>query len=132
MKNKNILVSVLIIIVAVAALLFLLRRHVTAPVNPSVDTALTGDKTVTFACADNKSIIVTFHLPEDKTVEVIPYESSDSSATGPLISLSHVVSADGARYANDDESIVFWNKGNSAFLDENGVSTYTNCNLVQE
>ena len=35
--------------------------------------------------------------------------------------LDHVVSASGARYANPDESIVFWTKGSSATLERKGV-----------
>ena len=37
------------------------------------------------------------------------------------------LSADGARYANTDESFVFWNKGNTAFVTENGTTTYDGC-----
>ena len=43
--------------------------------------------------------------------------------------LPQTMSASGARYANADESIVFWNKGNTAFItqgDPNNV-TYKNC-----
>lgn len=36
-------------------------------------------------------------------------------------------SADGARYANADESFVFWNKGNGAFITEQGTTTYDGC-----
>jgi membrane-bound inhibitor of C-type lysozyme len=37
------------------------------------------------------------------------------------------VSGSGARYANSNESFVFWNKGNTAFIEENGKTTYSNC-----
>ena len=33
----------------------------------------------------------------------------------------------GARYANTNESFVFWNKGDTAFIEENGARTYTDC-----
>lgn len=46
---------------------------------------------------------------------------------GRNIDLSQVISASGARYANDDESIVFWNKGNTAFMLEDDQKTYTGC-----
>ena len=41
--------------------------------------------------------------------------------------LKHVVSASGARYANADESVVFWNKGTTATMTEGTVVTFANC-----
>jgi membrane-bound inhibitor of C-type lysozyme len=41
--------------------------------------------------------------------------------------LPQAPSASGARYANGDESIVFWNKGNTAFIEEGGRTTYQGC-----
>ncbi len=43
--------------------------------------------------------------------------------------LPQTISGSGARYANDDESIVFWNKGNTAFVTQGdpNVQTYANC-----
>jgi membrane-bound inhibitor of C-type lysozyme len=32
--------------------------------------------------------------------------------------LPQVISGSGARYANEDESFVFWNKGDTAFVTE--------------
>ena len=46
---------------------------------------------------------------------------------GRKISLPQTVSKSGARYANTDESFVFWNKDSSAFVEENGSTTYANC-----
>ena len=39
----------------------------------------------------------------------------------------HALSASGARYANPDESLVFWNKGNTAFLEARGQTTIAGC-----
>ena len=50
-----------------------------------------------------------------------------SLSDGRQMTLPQVISADGARYANVDESDVFWNVGNQATFWENGTSTYTNC-----
>jgi len=36
-------------------------------------------------------------------------------------------SGSGARYANGDESFVFWNKGDTAFIEEDGKTTYADC-----
>ena len=41
--------------------------------------------------------------------------------------LLQAISASGARYANTDESFVFWNKGNTAFIEENQKITFKDC-----
>ena len=46
---------------------------------------------------------------------------------GRQMTIPHALSADGARYANADESFVFWNKGNTAFITEQGATTYSDC-----
>lgn len=47
---------------------------------------------------------------------------------GKTLTLLHAVSADGARYANPDESFVFWAKGDGAMVLENGEQkNYLNC-----
>ena len=43
------------------------------------------------------------------------------------ITLPRAISASGARYANRDESFVFWNKGDTAFIEENGDTTFKDC-----
>ena len=43
------------------------------------------------------------------------------------MTLPQTLSADGARYANADESIVFWSKGNGLTFTENGKETYLGC-----
>ncbi|MEI6843118.1 MAG: MliC family protein [bacterium] len=43
------------------------------------------------------------------------------------IYLTQTISASGARYANADESFVFWNKGNTAFVEQNGTTTISDC-----
>jgi membrane-bound inhibitor of C-type lysozyme len=46
--------------------------------------------------------------------------------------LPQTISASGARYANDDESVVFWNKGDTAFMTEGASAhiTYKDCKVV--
>ena len=39
---------------------------------------------------------------------------------GERYPLERTISASGARYANEDESIVYWNKGKSAFVEVDG------------
>ena len=73
-----------------------------------------------FACAEGKSIDATF---VNGTASSVRLTLSD----GRRLSLPQARSASGARYANGDESIVFWNKGNTAFIEEGGKTTYADC-----
>ncbi|MEI6581071.1 MAG: MliC family protein [bacterium] len=61
-----------------------------------------------FVCADKKSIEATFYKN---------FVHIETNSLGALY-LPQAISASGARYANTDESIVFWNKGNTAFITE--------------
>lgn len=51
---------------------------------------------------------------------------------GRTMTLPQARSASGARYANANETIVFWNKGNTAFITEgaDGPETFSGCILV--
>lgn len=72
---------------------------------------------VTFACADNKTVQGIFF--KDR----VELNLSDKRS----MLLLQAISASGARYANSDESFVFWNKGNTAFIDEKGIVTFKDC-----
>ena len=133
MKNKNIWISLIVIVVAVLATVFLLRLHVTPPPEATQDTQssdTTGDTTgdsstpqdlsFTFSCDDSKTITATFHLPDDYTTDL-------ALSDGRTMTLSHVNSDTGATYANADDSVVFANQGTGATLVENGVTTFNNC-----
>lgn len=53
---------------------------------------------------------------------------------GRNLTVPQAISGSGARYANKDESFVFWNKGNTAFITEvvGGASKTTFANCVQQ
>jgi len=70
-----------------------------------------------FACPDSKAVYAEF------TKNKVSLVLSD----GRELNLNQTISGSGARYANSDESFVFWNKGNGAFIEENGVTTYEDC-----
>ncbi len=72
-----------------------------------------------FICADNKIIESVFY----KNIAQI---ETDSLGT---LYLTQTIPASGARYANKDDSIVFWNKGNTAFITEGNQNspTYKDC-----
>lgn len=72
---------------------------------------------VTFTCADAKVIQAIFF--KDK----VELTLSDKRS----MLLLQAISASGARYTNSDESFVFWNKGDTAFIEEKGITTFNNC-----
>lgn len=75
----------------------------------------------TFRCAGGKSIDANFlNGPADGSVKL---KLSD----GRALDLPQVMSGSGARYANTGETIVFWNKGNTAFIEESGKVTFADC-----
>jgi len=84
----------------------------------------TPPKTVTFKCESDKSIGATFYVGDDKYVDLV-------LSDGRNMSIPRAISASGARYAKEDESFVFWNKGDTAFITEgaNNAITYQHCAL---
>jgi len=79
-----------------------------------------------------KTIRAFFACDAGKTVKAVFTQGTQSSvklnlSEGRELSVPQAVSGSGARYANRNESFVFWNKGNTAFIEENGETTYSNC-----
>ena len=73
-----------------------------------------------FTCADGKSIAATFVNTGNARVQL-------TLSDGRQMTLPQAMSASGARYANKGETVVFWNKGNTAFIEEGGKTTYADC-----
>lgn len=122
-KEQNIAVSIAIIVVAILVGVYLMRRHVTPPASATADqTAVTGDKSFVLACADSKSMMVTFHLPEDKTLDL-------TLSDGRTLSLDNASTMAGARYTNADQSMVLGITDGNIFLNEGDKATYSNCVL---
>ncbi len=89
--------------------------------------------TATYSCDGNKMITASFYkgvnVPVAKPGEPpIPGGSVDLKLSdGRSMTLPQTISGSGVRFANSDESFIFWNKGNDAFIMENNSETYTNC-----
>ncbi len=83
-------------------------------VKPSPLDSVSG---VLFTCSAEKALKASF------TSSGVALTLSD----GRAVILPQTISASGARYANPDESFVFWNKGTTAFIQENGSETYSDC-----
>ncbi|WP_421724166.1 MliC family protein [Bauldia sp.] len=77
-----------------------------------------------FACSLGKTIDAAFY----------PDRVSVVLSDGRDFTLPQTMSGSGARYANANETIVFWNKGNTAFLTEgtDATPTYNGCIRVSD
>lgn len=139
MTNKKITILILICIVLMAIIIFIWqgtdlfvtqsptpietpREEPLISIPPETEVEIL--QSFTFICDDNKSIIANFDIDEINQVDQVRLVLSD----GRSFVLPRAISASGARYAFDDESMVFWNKGTTAFITENGVETFSNCN----
>lgn len=49
---------------------------------------------------------------------------------GRNLTLPQTISGSGVRYANSDESFIFWSKGEGAFILENDIQTYMGCVIL--
>jgi membrane-bound inhibitor of C-type lysozyme len=73
-----------------------------------------------FVCTGGHSIRAVFNNGSRPRVEL-------TLSDGRYVVLPQAKSGSGARYANQEESFVFWNKGQTAFIVERGKTTYAGC-----
>ena len=74
--------------------------------------AKTPLNTVSYVCAEGKTIQAKYYTD---SVDLV-------LSDGRNFSLPQAMSASGARYANTDEAVVFWNKGSTALITEGATS----------
>ena len=72
------------------------------------------------SCAGGKHIDAAFFNARPSHVEL-------ALSDGRRLVLPQAPSGSGARYASAGERTVFWNKGDTAFVDEQGRQTYADC-----
>ncbi len=128
MKNKIILIVVIIVITVGAGSFLYFKKQ-----NPVESRKLIG--AAHYSCSNKKSIDATYYqrgvVAKSSAGEApIPTGSVDVSFDGgATTTLFQTISASGIRYANADESSVFWSKGKEALIMHNNVMdmTYTNC-----
>jgi membrane-bound inhibitor of C-type lysozyme len=106
---------------AVAACVLADAQQSTAP-TPGSTAAPEGTRTISavFSCDGGRSIHAVFRTGAQSSVVL-------TLSDGRQVTLPQSVSGSGARYANADESFVFWNKGRTAFVTEGGKQTYAGC-----
>jgi membrane-bound inhibitor of C-type lysozyme len=83
---------------------------------------VTGD--ATYACDGGATIHAIYHAT---SVQLL-------LSDGRNLVVPQAISGSGARYANDDESFVFWNKGTTAFVTEGtgaeSTTTFAGCSQM--
>lgn len=97
---------------------------------PSPDAAIS---TVRYQCQQNKTIVADYYDGPSRTVASGPpipggrvvVQLSDGRKFG----LPQTLSASGIRYADSSDSLVFWSKGDTAFVQEGPAKavTYRDC-----
>lgn len=87
---------------------------------------------VNYDCSGSKKIEASYF--EGPTIKVKAGEPPKPSgkvsivlSDGRTMTLPQTISGSGIRYANEDESLVFWSKGEGAFITEKDRETYSNC-----
>jgi membrane-bound inhibitor of C-type lysozyme len=122
------LIALIVVIILIGIVFFVVRGRMP-------NAASTGQPvaTATFSCNGGKDITAAFYSGSS-TTSTNPAQPPTPGgsvqltlADGRSMTLPQTVSADGARYASADESIVFWNKGNGVTFTENGQPTYMGC-----
>lgn len=124
MKKNIIFISLIVIILAGAGIWYVINKE---------NKNLSPIAQVTYTCDGDKTIEAIFYKGESKPVK--PGEPPIPSGSvkivlsdGQNFDLPQTISADGSRYANSDESFVFWSKGDGALVLENNVEkNYTGC-----
>lgn len=123
MKNKASLIVLILIIVA-ATYFYIVYRE-SAGETPII--------IVQYSCNQGKTITASYYsgqTPPPRPGEPptpTGYVKIDLS-DGRMMTLNQTISADGTRYADIDESFVFWSKGDGALVLENGEEkSYTGC-----
>ncbi len=139
MKKSYTPIQVIILIVIVVVIAFAIvhnyNKNKQAPVVTPVQVTTTEPSaTVSYSCDAGKTITAVYYQGEstpsaDPSQPPIPGGSvTVTLSDGRTMTLKQTISADGTRYANADESFVFWGKGNGALVLENNQSkSYIGC-----
>jgi membrane-bound inhibitor of C-type lysozyme len=125
-KNSIVIFIIAIIIVGVGVWYFGVNKNSPLSLIAQVD----------YSCNNNKTINAAFYKGEEKIVQPgeMPIPSGSVKITlsdGRNFDLLQTISADGVRYANSDESFIFWSKGDGALILENDEEKdYVGCIIL--
>ncbi len=128
-KNIYIIAAVLLVL-GLAAWVFIIAWP-----KPAVDKIFPANtiSQVDYLCDGGKTINAKYYQGP-KAPQVQPGEMPTPTGSVELIlsdgrqlTLLQTISASGIRYATSNETIIFWSKGNGAFITENDIQTYLGC-----
>lgn len=130
---KKYLIPAAIIMLAAVAL-FAWNHKAVSPTAQG-DAGRTQVGAATYACDGEKAISAIYYedpsaAPMEPTDRPVPTGSVELSLNGAAsTTFAQTISGSGVRYANEDESFVFWNKGNEAIImrDNSMDLEYRNC-----
>jgi len=121
--------TIIFAIIVIAVFAFVFFRTPSSPNQPI--------NTVSYSCNAGKTITAVYYQGENKPSPgpgQPPTPGGSAALTlsdGRAMTLAQTISADGARYANTDESFVFWSKGNGALvLENNAEKSFIGCIAV--
>ena len=135
--KKNILLIIIIILVVIiisATAWYVNQENHLKNQETSSSSSLVAN--ANYACNNEKTIKAEFYKGKEKAVKPgempIPTGSVKVNLSdGRNFDLAQTISADGSRYANGDESFVFWSKGNGVLvLENNQEKDYIDCVIV--
>lgn len=81
---------------------------------------------------NNNIIAANFNCEDGKTINAVFFDDKVelTLSEGSSLLLLRALSGSGSRYTNTGETYIFWNKGDTAFLEEGSETTYNNCVVV--
>ncbi|MFA6397770.1 MAG: DUF333 domain-containing protein [Candidatus Paceibacterota bacterium] len=122
MNRKTIIILISLVVTTAVLSVFLFMKNKTTYVPGEINQPINQGEPIQahFSCSNGDFIDAKFFNQDPRHVDLMLSDKRN-------ISLPQAISADGARYANTDESFIFWNKGDSAFIEEAGKTTFTNC-----
>lgn len=126
---------ILILLLVILAGVWVATRPLPQKSASPVDTRPAPIATAVYSCDKGATITAAYY---EGPVAPTPAPGEPPTPTGSVevsfsgeasTTLAQTLSADGARYATADESLVFWNKGNEAIIMRNNSMdlSYTNC-----
>lgn len=129
MNTRTLIASIIALAVIALAYVYLLPRPALLFSEPLAS--------VSYACNGGKTLSAAYYKGDARPApraDLPPTPGGSVALTlsdGRSMTLPQTLSADGGRYANTDESFVFWSKGNGAVVLENNVEkSYVGCILI--
>lgn len=131
--QKNIIISLILLVGVVCLMIWYVEKNGDQDLISASPSPTPSSIQAVYSCNNNKIINAVFYKGENITVQPgempIPTGSVKISLSdGRSFTLPQTISADGSRYANSDESFIFWSKGDGALIFENNEEkNYTGC-----